>query len=138
MSGMSLRPLAACCLAALAVSGCGLNVQSPDLFLLTRTGAGKKLRLLVNDSGTIRCNGGPAKTLPDPLLLDARQLASVLDKDVQNKVRFGGHPGVYSFSVHLQDGTLTFPDRAAAQHSELARAELFTLQAAQGPCGLSG
>ena len=30
-------------LAALALAGCGLNVQSPDLFLLTRTGQGKPL-----------------------------------------------------------------------------------------------
>src|SRR5579859_7554502 len=137
MSEMRLRLLAACWLAALAVSGCGLNVQSPDLFLLTRAGVGSKLTLLVNDGGTIRCNGGRARPLPDPLLLDARQLASDLDKDVQSKLRLGGRAGVYTFSVRLQDGTLTFPDTAAAHHSELARAELFALQAAQGPCGLA-
>jgi hypothetical protein len=135
---MRLRPPAACFLAALAVSGCGLDVQSPDLFLLTRTGSGPKLTLLVNDSGTIRCNGGAARSLSDPLLLDARQLAGDLDQDVKNRLHFAGRAGVYTFSVHLQDGTLVFPDRAAAHHSELARAELFTLQAAQGPCRLAG
>ena len=138
MSAMRARLLAACCLAALAASGCGLNVQSPDLFLLTRTGAGTRLTLLVNDSGTIRCNGGGERTLPDQLLLDARQLADDLDKDVKNGLHPGGRAGVYTFRVRLQDGTLTFPDTAAARHSELARAELFTPQAAQGPCGLSG
>jgi hypothetical protein len=134
---MRIRPAIAC-LTVLLLAGCGLNVRSPDLFLLTRTGAGARLRLLVNDGGTIRCNGGAARTLPDSLLLDARQLAGDLDKDVQNKLRPAGRAGVYTFSVRLQDGTLTFPDTAASQHSELARAELFALQAAQGPCGLSG
>jgi hypothetical protein len=130
--------LCALFLATLVVTGCGLNVQSADLFLLTRTGAGRKLTLLVNDSGTIRCNGGAARNLPDPLLLDARQLASDLGNDVQNKLRPGGRPGVYTFTVRLQQGTLAFRDTAAAHHSELARAELFAVQAAQGPCGLSG
>lgn len=134
---MRWLPLAAC-LAALGVCGCGLDVQSADLFLLTRTGAGRKLTLLVNDSGTIRCDGGRAKTLPDPLLLDARDLATNLGSDVQHKLNPGGRAGVYTFTVRLQQGTLTFPDTAAARHSELARAELFALQAAQGPCGLPG
>jgi hypothetical protein len=134
---MLLR-LSAVALTALAVSGCGLDVQSADLLLLTRTGAGRKLTLLVNDSGTIRCDGGAAKTLSDPLLLDARQLASDLGADVQHKLKPGGRAGVYTFTVRLQQGTLTFPDTAAAHHSELARAELFALQAAQGPCGLPG
>ncbi|HEY6399202.1 MAG TPA: hypothetical protein VIX82_17290, partial [Solirubrobacteraceae bacterium] len=58
--------------AVLALTGCGLSLQSPDLFLLTRTGQGSKLTLLVNDSGTIRCGGGVTKQLPDPLLLAAR------------------------------------------------------------------
>ena len=39
-------------------------MQSPDLFLLTRTGQGATLTLLVNDGGTIRCNGGKAAAWP--------------------------------------------------------------------------
>ena len=35
------------------LAGCGLSVQSPDLFLLTRSGAGGRLKLLVSDDGTI-------------------------------------------------------------------------------------
>jgi hypothetical protein len=118
------------------VAGCGLNVQSADLFVLTRTGPGNALTLLVTDSGTIRCDGGPAHTLPDPLLLQARQLAGDLDQDVKVKLRIAPVAGsVYSYAVKLQDGTLSFPDKAAATHSELARAELFTAQAAQTACG---
>ena len=35
------------------LAGCGLDVKAPDLFLLTRTGQGKRLQLLVSDGGTV-------------------------------------------------------------------------------------
>ncbi len=124
---------------AAALSGCGLNVQAPDLFLLTRTGPGARLTLLVNDGGTIRCNGGKARPLPDPLLLEARDLATTLDSDVQAKLRIAVTPAsVFTYRVRLQNGTISFPDTAAQKHSEFAQTELFTAQAAQQACGLSG
>ncbi|MGN6170705.1 MAG: hypothetical protein ACTHQQ_21440, partial [Solirubrobacteraceae bacterium] len=57
-----------------ATTGCGLEIQQPDLFLLTRTGDGAKLTLLVNSGGTVRCNGSSAKAVPDKLLIRARDL----------------------------------------------------------------
>jgi hypothetical protein len=120
-----------------ALAACGLNLQSPDLFLLTRTGQGQKLTLLVNDSGTIRCDGGATKTLPGPLLLQARDLATSLDNDAKAGLRFQTPRNtVFAYAVKLQDGTLSFPDTAAAAHIELARAEQFVLQAAEQVCGL--
>jgi hypothetical protein len=120
------------------LGGCGLSVQSADLFVLTRTGPTGALTLLVNDGGTIRCDGARAKPLPDPLLLQARDLAKSLDDDVKNGVRFPGSPGVYGYSVTLADGTISFPDRAAAAHREAAQAEQFTLRVAEGPCAGAG
>jgi len=38
----------------------------PDVFLLTRTGPGSKLTLLLNDSGTISCDGGKQSRSPMP------------------------------------------------------------------------
>jgi hypothetical protein len=124
--------------AAVALAGC-FDVQSPDLFLLTREGQGQKLTMLVNDGGTIRCNGGPTKPLSDPLLLQARDLATSLD----NEVKANLHPAptghsVVTYTVKLQNGTLTFPDTAADTYKSLGQAELFTIQAAQQGCGLSG
>jgi hypothetical protein len=122
-----------------ALAGCGLNVASADLFVLSRTGQGKSLTLLVNDGGTIRCDGGKAKSLPDSLLLDARDIANDLGQDAKNKVPLAPARGtVFSYKVTLKDGSVVFGDTAASSHPELARAELFALQAAQGPCGLSG
>ncbi len=123
---------------ALSLAGC-LDVQQPDLFLVTRTGAPGKLTVLVNGGGTIRCDGGPAKRLPDPMLLDARDLATALSSDVKKRLQAapGGH-SVASYTVKVQNGTFSFPDTAARGRSELAQLELFMVQAAQGPCGLSG
>jgi hypothetical protein len=123
------------------LAGCGLNVESPDLFLLTRTGQGHKLTLLVNDGGTIRCNEAAARNLPDPLLLQARDLAGGLGGDAQQNLRLAPAPNsVYRYTIRLQQGTISFPDTAAAsgKYPRLAQAEQFALQAAQRSCGLSG
>jgi hypothetical protein len=135
---MSRSALAAVLCAGVVLAGCGLNVESPDLFLLTRTGQGQKLTLLVNDGGTIRCNGGRARHLADRFLLQARDIAENLDSDVQNNVHFGSRlASTFTFRVKLQDGTITFPDTAAPGHHEVSDTELFTLQAAQQACGLN-
>jgi hypothetical protein len=123
---------------ALAVSGCGLEVQLPDLFLVTRVGEGQRLTMLVNDSGTIRCNDQKTKPLADSLLIDARDLADNLDNDAKANLRIAAGPhSVYQYTIHLQDGTISFPDTAAAKHRELSQAELFILQAAAQACGIS-
>jgi len=135
---MRLRAAVALLLAAL-VTGCGFEVEEPDLFLVTRTGAqGHKLSLLVNDGGTISCDGGKPKNLPDPLLLQARDLATQLNDDVSAKLRFPGSArSVYSYTVKVQNGTMYFPDTAALSRKELSDLELFVVQAAANPCGLS-
>ncbi len=126
-------------IAAALLAGCGFNVQSPDLFLLTRTGQGRTLTLLVGDGGTIRCDGGRVRKLSDPLLLRARDLAASLDHDAKQGLRVPSPPNsAFRYTIRLEDGLISFPDTAAASHSELAQAELFAVQAAQQACGLPG
>jgi len=122
---------------AALLAGCGLDVEAPDLFQVTRSGPGAKVTLLVNDSGTIACNGAKPITLPDPLLLQARDLATALSKDV--KLHFARTARtVFTYTVKVQNGTFTFPDTAAgARHKELSQLELFVVQAAASPCGIS-
>jgi hypothetical protein len=125
----------------LVLAGCGLGVQSPDLFLLTRTGQGSRLTLLVNDGGTISCDGKRPRRLADALLLRARDLASSLGGDAKARLRIPPPPSsVYRFTLRLQDGTISFPDTATAggRYPGLAQAELFAVQAAQQACGTSG
>ncbi len=123
---------------AVLLAGC-FDVQSPDLFLLTRTGQGSTLTLLINDAGTIRCDGGKAKPLPNSTLITARDLSDNLATDAQNKLTIPTAPGsVYYYRIRLEQGTISFPDTASATRNVLAQAELFAAQAAQQNCGLSG
>ncbi len=122
-------------IAVIVVTGCGINEQSPDLFLLTRTGQGSRLTVLVKDDGTVRCNGRAARPLSDAQLLQARDLASALDKDAKAGLHIAPATGsVYAYTVKLQDGTISFADTSGAAHKELAQAELFTVQVAENHC----
>ncbi len=117
--------------------GCGFNVKSADLFVLERTGQGRTLTLLVSDAGTIRCNGGQPKPIPDPLLLQARDLATNLDKDAKARLSLSPGPrSIYTYTLKLQNGAVSFADTSAATHHELAPAELFAAQTAHSVCGL--
>lgn len=121
------------CLATAA--GCGLDIQQPDLFLLTRTGEGPKLTLLVNSGGTVRCNGSQPKPLPDKLLLQARDMTGGLNQDARHHLRIpAGRGSVFRYRVRVQAGTIDFPDTAARTHPELAQLELLALRIAQDPC----
>jgi hypothetical protein len=121
-----------------ALAGCGLNVQSPDLFLLTRTGPGGKLTLEVSDGGAIRCNGGHARTISSARLITARDLADNLSSDAGHNLDLPTAPGsIYTFRILLQQGTIRFSDRDTSGRPNLAQAALFATEAAQQVCGLS-
>lgn len=130
--------LAAALAGAAGLAGC-FDVRSPDLFLLTRTGQGSTLTLLVNDGGTIRCNGHTAKPVSNTTLIAARDLADNLADDARRKLTIPRTAGsVYYYRIRLEQGPVAFPDRAAAGRKALAEAELFTAQAAQRDCGVAG
>jgi hypothetical protein len=131
----ALTAVALAVAAAVLLSGC-FDVASPDLFLLTRTGQGGTLSMLINDGGTIRCNGGKAKPISNTALITARDLSDNLATDAQNKLTIPKAAGsVYYFRIKLQGGTVSFPDKAATGHKVLAQAELFAAQTAQQSCG---
>ncbi|MDQ6841768.1 MAG: hypothetical protein M3025_05015 [Actinomycetota bacterium] len=121
------------------LAGCGLGVQSADLFMLTRTGQGSRLALLVSDGGAVRCNGARGKRLSDTMLIRARDLSDNLAQDAARQLSLPGPPDtVFSYRVRLQQGTISFADRRATGRQELVQTELFAAQAAQQACGLSG
>jgi hypothetical protein len=137
-AGAALAGAALAVAVAVLVAGC-FDVQSADLFLLTRTGQGGKLTLLVNDGGTIRCDGAKAKPISNHALITARDLSENLVTDAQDHLTIPRVAGsVYYFTIKLQQGTVSFPDRAAATRNVLAQAELFAAQAAQQECRRSG
>jgi hypothetical protein len=135
-----LRALSAVAL-VVALVGCGEDLRGADLFLLTRRPSGHhqgpELALLVNDSGTISCNGGRPRPLADPLLLKARDLASSLDVDAGLRI-LSPPNSVYHYYIVLPYGGVSFPDTAARHHPLLAQVLQFVLQASHQACGLKG
>jgi hypothetical protein len=129
-------------IAALALAGTagGCGAAYPDVFLLTRSGSlpGARLTLLVNDGGSVRCNGGPEKPLSAPRLLDARRIAEDLADDAHDDLTLPAPRGsLLRFRIRTQDGTVTFSDVDAARRRELAPVVQFARTVAQQVCGLT-
>jgi hypothetical protein len=120
------------------LAGCGLDVQSPDIFLITRVGQGSKLTLLVNNGGFARCNGGKSKAISSGQLISARDLSDNLQSDASNGLTIDptAHT-VYTYTIRMQPGTIRFPDVAAGGHRYLAQAEFYFVRAMQGICHIS-
>lgn len=136
-----MRRLAAALVALVgtaALSGCG--AAYPDVFLLTRSGSlpGARLTLLVNDGGTVRCNGGEERQLPPRQLLDARRIATDLSEQAHDDLTLSAPPdSVLRYRLRTQDGTVTFSDVDAVRRPELAPVIVFARKVAQGVCGLA-
>ena len=125
-------------LLATLAGGCG--AATPDVFLLTRSGSipGARLTLLVNDGGTVRCNGGAPRPLSNRQLLDARGIADDLADDAQKDLTLPAPRGsVLRYRLRTEDGTVTFSDEDAGRRPELAPVIVFARAVAQDVCGLA-
>ena len=125
-------------LAVVVAAGCG--VSAPDLFAVQRTGTvpGARLTLIVSDNGSVRCNGGAGRQLPDPQLLAARQLQRDLDKPARSAVALSPGPtSVYNYSVTTPSGSVRFSDTSRGIQPVMQRLAAFTHEVAQGVCGLA-
>lgn len=134
----SVVALAAPIAVAAVLAGGGCGVVSPDLFVLQRTGSipGARLTLLVNDGGTVRCDGGPARPLPDPDLLKARALQSDLATDAKHAVRLAPGPGsVLSYRYRAPQGSVAFSDTSPGVRPEMDRLAAFARTVARDVCG---
>ena len=135
---MRVRLAAAAVLVCLVVAGCGADY--PDLLVLHRTGSlpAARLTLLVNDGGTVSCNGGVEHQLPPRLLLDARRVATDLMEEARDDLTLPAPRGsLLRFRLRTQDGTVTFSDVDAVRRPELAPVIVFARQVAQDVCGLA-
>jgi hypothetical protein len=124
-------------LVALVLTGCGS--PSADLFLVHRSGADRNanLTLLVSDDGTVTCNGGKRREIPNAKLLDARKLTRELSPQAQLHLVLPPRPGtVLSYKVRMEAGTVAFSDTSRPLPAEFAELELFTKSIAEDVCGL--
>ena len=134
---MRLRTLTAAVLTA-GLAGCGTT--SPDLFAVDRAGSipGARLRMVVNDGGTARCDGRRAVALTDKELLDARELQRDLESPAKQALRLRAQPGsVLRYRVTTPDGTIAFADDSRGRPAVLDRLALFVRQVAIGRCRLA-
>jgi len=96
------------------------------------------LTLLVNDGGTVRCNGGVPRPLSDPQLLAARRIQEDVADDAKKDLVLPARAGsLLRFRIRTQDGTVTFSDVDAGARPELGRVIAFTRTVAQDVCGFA-
>ena len=127
--------LAALVVAAL-LAGCG--TPSPDLFVVDRSGADRdaNVELLVNDGGSVTCNG-EKHPLDADRLLKARQLERDLEPQAELGIALPRGPGTdLSYKVRMEGGSIAFSDRSAGVPTTFQRLAQFTKDVAEDVCGI--
>ena len=121
----------------LVLNGCGQ--PSPDLFAVTRSGEGPNddVTLVVNDGGTVRCDGGSPRQLGGERLLAARELSRELATaaELQLQLPPGARPTL-SYRVRTEAGTVSFSDASPKRPPALNRLMGFVSDVAEGVCGI--
>ncbi|HEY3018547.1 MAG TPA: hypothetical protein VGJ32_00050 [Solirubrobacteraceae bacterium] len=133
-----MRPLAPAALAAAALLAAGCGSPSADLFAVERAGSipGARLRLVVNDAGTVRCDDRPAVKLTEAELLDARDLQRDLEDPAGRDLRLAPGPGsVLRYRVRTPDGTVSFADDSRGKPAVLDRLAFYVRRLARQRCG---
>jgi hypothetical protein len=131
--------LAAMLTVALLCGGCGESVTLPDLFLVTRTGGtpDAKLTVLINEGGSVHCDGGPVHQLSDPQLIQARGVTEELNSPSAKHLSLPPRPGsVFSYYVRDAEGTVRFADNSAGAPAAFHHLALLVLEVQQRVCHL--
>jgi hypothetical protein len=119
-----------------ALAGCG--TPSPDLFVVDRSGPDPKanVELLVNDGGSVTCNG-EQHPLDADRLLKARQLERDLEPQAELGIQLPEGPGTdLSYRVRMEGGTVAFSDRSAGVPNAFQRLAAFTKYVTERVCGI--
>lgn len=122
--------------AAAAVAGCG--TAPPDLFAVRRSGPDRpaNLTLVVNDGGTVTCNGED-HALDADRLLRARELSRDLARQAELGVELPPGPGTnLSYRVRMEAGSVRFSDTSAGNPPAFQRLAAFTKDVAERVCGI--
>ena len=132
-----MRRLAGAVLAlALAAAGCG--TPPPDLFEVKRSGEDRNANVdvVVNDGGSVTCNGTEHRLDAD-LLLRARQV--LRDLEPQAELHLELPPGPRSqlrYTARMEAGTVTFADTSRGNPKSFLALAAFTKDVTEDVCGL--
>jgi hypothetical protein len=133
---MRLRTPLLALAAGVLLTGCGSPPN--DLFAVQRVGnvPGARLRVVVSDGGTVRCDDGKPIMLSDSELLDARQIQRDLQKPAEHRLRLSpGRGSVFQYRVISGDGTVDFADDSPRKPPVLDQLAFYVHQLAQHRCG---
>jgi hypothetical protein len=124
-------------LALLVLAGCGS--ESADLFAVDRAGSipGAKLRMIVNDGGTVSCNGEQDVDLAPEELLEARELQDDLAVAAEEDLALPPGPkSILRYHVSTPDGEIRFADTSPRRPQVLDQVAFFVRRVARERCGL--
>jgi hypothetical protein len=131
-----VRRAAAGLLAALALAGCGS--PPPDLFEVQRSGADRNanVTLVVNDGGSVSCNGN-SRPLDAKDLLRARQLLRDLEPQAQLHLALPPGPGSQlAYKARMEAGNVSFSDTSRGNPQSFLQLAAFTKDVTEDICGL--
>ena len=132
-----MRRIAAAVLAlALAAASCG--TPPPDLFEVERSGADRNANVdvVVNDGGSVTCNGKEHRLDAD-LLLRARQI--LRDLEPQAELHLELPPGPQAnlrYTARMEAGTVSFADTSRGNPKSFLALAAFTKDVTEDVCGL--
>jgi len=133
---MRPRRLLAGAAAALALTSCG--TPSPDLFEVRRSGADRNanLTLVVNDGGSVTCDGN-SHALDADRLLRAREIARRLEPQATLQLELPRGPrSQLAYRVRLEAGTVAFSDTSRGNPPSFHAVAAFTKDVAERVCGI--
>ncbi len=91
--------------------------------------------LVVNEGGTVRCDGGPALPISDSQLVVARGVQEELQEAASKHLLLPAKSGsVLSYYLRDQDGTVRFSDNSLAKPKALRELQKLVLEVGQGVC----
>jgi hypothetical protein len=123
---------------ALALLAAGCGTPPPDLFEVKRAGEDRNANVdvVVNDGGTVTCNGKEHELQAD-LLLRARQI--VRDLQPQAELHLELPPGPQSqlsYTARMEAGTVSFSDTSRGNPKSFLALAAFTKDVTEDVCGI--
>jgi hypothetical protein len=118
------------------LAGCG--AQSPDLFLVERSGPdpAANLTMVVSDSGSVTCNGKEHE-LDGDRLLRARAITRALAEPAELGLELPPGPGAnLSYKVSLDAGHVEFSDTSKGNPQAFFELAAFTKDVSERVCGI--
>ena len=129
-----MRRVALAAALAAVLAGCG--TPPPDLFEVKRTGEDRNANVdvVVNDGGSVTCNGKEHRLDAD-LLLRARQILRDLEPQAELHLELPPGPqAVLSYRAAMEQGTVAFADTSVRQPESFLRLAAFTKDVAERVC----